>query len=81
MIKTVKVEELIKYARNCTEFAKINSLPNNTKREYTIRAETIRAYLAEEDANRKYKPETGKDKEWSKYFKEVWEEYDNMIFR
>lgn len=81
MIKTVKVEDLVNYARNCAEFAKTDRLSNKIKSEYILRAETIRTILASEDANRKYKPGTGKDKQWNEYFTKVWDEYDKMIFR
>lgn len=81
MIKTVKVNDLVRYARNCADFAKTDRLSNKVKKEYRLRADTIRAFLASEDANRKYKPGTGKDKQWSEYFNKVWNEYDEMIFR
>ena len=80
MIKTVKVEDIVKYARNCANFAKTDRLSSELKRDYMLRAETMRALLASEDANRKYKPGSGKDKEWSEYFNEVWDEYNKMIF-
>ena len=81
MIKTLKVDDLVSYARNCANFAKTDRLSDKTKNEYRLRAETIRAFLASEDANRKYKPGTGKDSQWSEYFNKVWNEYDEMIFR
>ena len=80
MIKTVKVEDLVKYARNCVLTSNNEKLSDDSRRDFRIRAETIRALLASEDANRKYKPGTGNNKEWDKYFDEVWEEYDKMIF-
>ena len=80
MIKTVKVEDLVKYARNCASFSECDNLSEESKNEFILRAKMIRTFLASEDANRKYKPGTGKDKEWDKYFEKVWEEYDKMIF-
>lgn len=81
MIKTVKVEDLVRYARNCADFAKSDNLSNKLKNDYRLRAETVRAFLASEDANRKYKPGIGKNEKWEEYFNQVWDEYDNMIFR
>lgn len=78
MIKTVKVEDLVKYARSCAEESESVILSEKMRREYLMRAEGIRAFLATEEANRKYKP--GKDMEWVKYLDKAWEEYDNMIF-
>lgn len=80
MIKTVKVEDLVRYARNCADFAKSDNLSNKLKNDYTLRAETVRAFLASEDANRKYKPGEGKYDEWEQYFNKVWDEYNSMIF-
>lgn len=50
-------------------------LSETTKRNYRIRS-----FLAEEDADREYKLNTGKDTEWCKHFDKAWEEYNNMIF-
>lgn len=80
MIKTVKVEDLVKYARFCVRMSESDILSETTKRNYRIRAEGIRSFLAEEDADRNYKLNTGKDTEWCKYFDRAWEEYNNMIF-
>lgn len=80
MIKTVKVEDLVRYARNCADFAKTDNLSSRVKNDYIVRAETIRAFLASEDANRKYKPETGNHDKWEQYFNKVWDEYNKMIF-
>lgn len=80
MIKIVKVENLVKYARNCASFLESDRLSEKTKSEYRLRAETIRGFLALEEANRKYKPGTGKYKEWEECFDEAWKEYDRMIF-
>lgn len=80
MIKTVKVEDLVKYARNCANLSNSDNISRETKRYYKERAETVRAFLASEDASRKYKPGAGKDEKWAEYFNKVWEEYSKMIF-
>lgn len=80
MIKTVKVEDLVNYARNCADFAKSDNFSSKLKSDYMSRAETIRAFLALEDANRKYKPGTGKHDERRQYLDKVWNEYNKMIF-
>lgn len=41
MIKIVKVENLVKYARNCASFLESDRLSEKTKSEYRLRAETI----------------------------------------
>lgn len=76
MIKTVKVVDLVEYARTCVRMSESDILSETTRRIYRRQAEGIRSFLAVEEADRK----SGKDIEWDKQFDKAWDEYDNMIF-